>query len=139
MWKIILTLKDGQILELNDVRKGSPGWADCYPINIIKLSFSFEGVSAEGKKEVFEIVLSGMSEYNFFVEATHNILGGNAKIKAFWFMGKMPNSNRIVGFVIKEKVYELNTFEGHEYNDTATSGWKHGFLNGIPSIDLIRR
>lgn len=140
MWKIKLTLIGGLTYELNDVRSGNPGWSDCQPVAIERLNFSFKGTDPKtGREDNYELVLAGMKEYNFFVEATRNILGGKTKIQGLWFLGKIPITNQIVGYVLKDTIARINAIDGQEYNGMSTVGWKPGIPDGIPFIDIIRR
>lgn len=140
MWKIKLTLIGGLTHELNDVRSGNPGWGDCQPVAIERLNFSFKGKDPKtGKEDSYELVLSGMKEYNFFVEASRSILGGKTKILGLWFLGKVPNTNQVIGFVLKESIMKISSIEGKEYSGFSTVGWKPGISDGKAFADIIRR
>lgn len=140
MWKIKLTLQNDKLLVLNDVRSSVPGWGDCEPSGIRKLEFVFPGKDASTGKDIpCTLHMSGMKEYNFFVEAMKG-LSGNSKVKiqGLWFMGKIPNSKRIVGFVIKDSVMVLNTVEGEEFLGSPTGGWKQGIIGDKVVSTIIR-
>lgn len=140
MWKIKLSLISGLSHELNDVRSNSPGWAECQPPSIEKLTFSFQGKDPKsGLNHSYELILAGMERYNFFVEASRSILGGKTKIQGLWFLGKIPNTNKITGFVLKESVIQINAIDGKEYSGVATVGWKQGVSNGKAFSNVIRR
>ena len=127
MWKIKLTLEGNLKHELGDVRSGKPGWAECSPSGILKLEFPFTG-KVNGKEVTSTLLLSGMEKYNFFVEAMRAVGSGKTKIKGMWFLGKIPNVDRVVGFVIGDGIKHINTVFGNEYNGFSTVGWKHGIL-----------
>lgn len=129
MWKIKLTLEGGLTHTTNDVRTGNPGWADCRPSGIESIEFDFIG-KEEGRDTKCKIVLAGMSEYNFFVEAIRSVIGSKTTIKGLWFLGKVPGTNRITGFVIRDRVQIINTIVGQEYSGTPTVGWKKGIVGG---------
>ena len=138
MWKIRLMLEGGLSHTLNDVRLGKPGWAECQPSKIEYLTFAFTGKDEiTGKDSSYKIILSGMDEYNFFVEATRGVLGGKTTIKGLWFLGKILSTNRVVGFVLKDSILKVNTENGKEYSGFATVGWKSGVSGKI--IAEIRR
>jgi len=127
MWKIKLMLEGDLTHTLNDVRLGNPGWADCEPSKIEYLTFEFSGKDeATGKNEHYKIILSGMDEYNFFVEATRSVVGGKTTIKGLWFLGKILASNRVVGFVLRDKILKVQSEIGKEYSGFSTVGWKSG-------------
>lgn len=127
MWRLKLFLRDGKTHELGDVLSGMPGWAECQPGGILKIQFSFVG-NTKGKNIPLCIILSGMEKYNFFIEATKAIGGNKIHIKGIWILGKIPNENKIEGFLIANNVEKINTFEGKEYRGTPTLGWKEGIL-----------
>jgi hypothetical protein len=137
MWRIKLTLEGNLTHELGDVRSGRPGWAECSPSKIEKIEFSFTG-KINDKEVPLEIVLSGMEKYNFFVEAMRAVGGKSTVVKGFWFLGKIPLENKVVGFVIKDSCRIINAEYGREYNDMATVGWKSGSV-GSKLIYAMRR
>lgn len=140
MWKITLTLANGMKHTLNDVRTGKPGWSECQPSGIEKLEFSFEGKNTDtGKKDSYDLVLAGMTEYNFFVEVMRSILGGQTKIKGMWFLGKVPHTNRIIGFVLNDQIIQMQSNIGEEYNGLPTVGWKKGIIGGKAIYSVSRR
>ena len=127
MWHIKLVLEGNLTHELGDVRSGKPGWAECQPSGIKRLEFPFIG-KVNGKNVPLTILLEGMEEYNFFVEAMRAIGSGNTKIKGLWFLGKIPGKNRIVGFVVSDTCKTVNASIGKEYNGLSTVGWKKGII-----------
>jgi hypothetical protein len=140
LWKIRLVLQGGLVHVLNDVRRGSPGWSTCEPGGIEKLFFSFEGTDPKtSKKEIYDLILEGMKEYNFFVEASRSLLGGKTKVKGNWFFGKIPHTNPIVGFVLKDSIIRIQTIDGQEYSGTSTVGWKQGIIGQKVFANIIRR
>jgi len=140
MWKIKLLLEGGLIHVLGDVRSGNPGWAQCNPSKILRIEFPFFGRDEfTGKDVPYKMVLAGMKEYNFFVEAVRGVSGrGKTKIKGLWFMGKLPNSDRIRGFVLKESIMSLDTIVGQEYHGISTVGWKTGSVGDKVVSTIIR-
>lgn len=138
MWKILLLLEGGLSHVTADVRLGNPGWADCRPSGIVGIDFSFLGKDEKGKDIPYLLQMRGMKEYNFFVEAMRGVMGGKTIIKGLWFLGKIPESNKITGWVLKDKILRLNSVEGHEYSGTPTVGWKTGII-GDKMISEVRR
>jgi hypothetical protein len=137
VWKINLVLEGGLTHQTNDVRSGRPGWGECRPSGIERIEFTFLG--KEGDKMIpFILVLSGMSEYNFFVEAIRSVLGGKTTIRGLWFLGKVPGTNRVTGFIIRDSVQIINAVDGKEYSGIATVGWKKGIVGG-KIISVIER
>lgn len=140
MWKIKVTLQNGMIVVLNDVRTSNPGWADFSPVGILKVEFSFLGKDVDtGKDIVYDLVMIGMREYNFFVEAMRGIGNGKTVVKGLWFMGKVPNKNRVTGFVLRDKILSFNTEEGKEYLGMSTVGWKVGIIGDKVISTVVRR
>jgi hypothetical protein len=128
------------VLILNDVRSNNPGWAECDPAGIFKLEFSFLGKDmVTGKDVSYDLTMSGMKEYNFFVEAMRGIGKGRTVVKGLWFMGKIPNNNRITGFVLRDKILSLNTEVGKEYLGMSTIGWKKGIIGDEIVSAVLRR
>ena len=116
------------------------GWAECDPAGILKLEFSFLGKDiVTGKDVSYDLIMSGMTEYNFFVEAMRGIGKGKTEVKGLWFMGKIPNSNRITGFVLRDKILSLNTEVGKEYSGMSTVGWKKGIVGNEVVSTILRR
>jgi len=132
MWKINLFLEDGKVLELGDVRTSKPGWGESSPTKIAKMEFSFVGKEYE-KQQPMKLILAGMKEYNFFVEAMKSVVNGKLTIKGLWFLGKIPNTNRITGFVIQDSMKIINAVEGREFNGGPTAGWKQGIPGTVVS------
>lgn len=105
-----------------DIRSNNPGWGD------VIFARSLEGL------EFFlptghRIVLAGMEQYNFFVEATQDMGGGRAKIEAFYFCGKIPNTKIVeVWRVAQGEVVRTRREFGKEWGGGPTSGWKSGTI-----------
>jgi hypothetical protein len=135
VWRIKLTLEGNFVHELGDVRSGKPGWAECQPSGILKVEFPFVG-KVNGKNTPLRLILSGMEEYNFFVEAMRPIGSGNTNIKGMWFLGKVPKENRVIGFVVGDTCKKVNAFVGQEYHGTRTAGWKKGIVGGKVTAEL---
>ena len=138
MWKIKILLEAGLTHLLNDVRSGNPGWADCQPSGILGIAFEFLGKDEKGKDIPYLLQMGGMREYNFFVEAMRAVGGNKTIIKGLWFLGKVPESNKITGWVLKDKILRLNSVEDHEYSGMATVGWKKGII-GDRVVSEVRR
>ncbi len=137
MWKIRLVLEGGLTHTTNDVRSGSPGWADCRPSAIQRIEFPFVGIE-DGKNVKFRLILAGMKEYNFFVEAVRGIVSGKTEIKGLWFLGKVPGTEKVTGFVIRDKILAINSIAGKEYGGFSTVGWKPGIV-GEKVTSIIER
>lgn len=86
-----------------------------------------------GKEQPMTLVLAGMKEYNFFVEAMRSVMNNKVTIQGLWFLGKLPNSNKITGFVIQDSIKIVNVIEGHEFNGSITAGWKQGIPGTVVS------
>jgi len=132
MWKINLFLENGLILTLGDVRTSKPGWGESDPVKILRMEFSFMG-KEYGKEQPMKLVLAGMKEYNFFVEAMRSVMNNKVTIQGLWFLGKLPGSNKITGFVIQDSIKIVNATEGHEFNGGVTAGWKQGIPGTVVS------
>ena len=104
-----------------DVRRHDPGWGDeIFDREIEQLAFYLP----TGHR----ILLSGMEQYNFFVEATQSIRrAGGARIEAFWLLGKLPEKDIVEmwrtgnGMVIHDR-----GIFGREWGGGPTRGWKTG-------------
>jgi hypothetical protein len=138
MWKIKLILEGNLSHVLNDVRSGNPGWTECQPSGIVRIEFPFLGRDENGKDISYLLTMNGMREYNFFVEAMRGVGSGRTVVKGLWFLGKIPLSNTITGWVLKDKILRLNAVEGQEYSGTPTVGWKAGII-GDKVISEVRR
>jgi hypothetical protein len=106
-----------------DVRRRDPGWAsESFNREIESLEF----ILPTGHR----IVLSGMAQYNFFVEATHSTRSkGGAKIKAFWLCGKLPGKDIVEMWRIGDgKVIHDRKPFGQEWGGGPTRGWKPGAI-----------
>ena len=134
LWKINLILEHGMSVELNDVRSSNPGWSDAQPTKIERLEFSF----LDNNKVSHKIILAGMSEYNFFVEGMKKVSAKSPKIQGIWFLGRVPNSDRIVGFIFKDTVLKLKTMKGREYLGGPTWGWKPGIIGLAVIAEVIK-
>lgn len=105
-----------------DIRRSDPGWGD----EVFNRQIEFiEFFLPTGHK----LILSGFEKYNFFVEATQSMSGGGAKIKAFWFCGKLPAKDTVEVWRIGDgKVIRDREPWGREWGGTATRGWKLGLV-----------
>jgi hypothetical protein len=134
LWKINLILEHGMNVVLNDVRSSNPGWTDSQPTKIERLEFSF----LDKHKHQHKLILAGMSEYNFFVEGIKKLSMKDPKIQGIWFLGKIPRSERVVGFVFKDTVLKLTTMKGREYMGTSSAGWKPGIVGGTIIAEVVK-
>jgi hypothetical protein len=66
------------------------------------------------------------------------VIGGNTKIKGMWFLGKIPATNRIVGFVLGDQIVGLQSDDGKEYHGMPTVGWKKGIAGGKVISSVVR-
>jgi hypothetical protein len=137
VWKIKLILEGNLVHELGDVRSGKPGWGECQPSGILRIEFPFIGKIDNNNTPLY-LILSGMEEYNFFVEAMRPIGKGITKIKGLWFLGKVPKEDRVIGFVVGDSCKSVNTIFGREYNGTRTVGWKKGIIGDKIYAELRR-
>ena len=104
-----------------DIRHNNPGWGDeIFNRTIEKLEFFLP----TGHR----LVMSGMEQYNFFVEAVQSIKGmGSVKIKAFWFCGKLPGKDIVEMWRVGNgKVIRDRKPWGREWGGGPTRGWKAG-------------
>ncbi len=108
-----------------DIRSNNPGWGDeVFNRTIERLEFFIP----TGHR----LVMSGMEKYNLFIEALQLFGKSSASIEAIWFCGKLPNSDVIEMWVIRDgKIARFRKHWGYEYNDGPTNGWKLG-LSGRP-------
>jgi hypothetical protein len=120
-----ITFDDGIVYTSPDIRENDPGWA------------SEDGAKLTGIRQVSinlpnnqVLLLKGFEKYNFFVEASQ-AFGGKTKtqIESFFFCGAW--GGHVVSWQINYRTHEILkriAIEGHEYNGTATRGWKMGLL-----------
>jgi hypothetical protein len=116
-----------------DIRNNDPGWgSELFNRAIEKLEFYIP----TGHK----LVLSGMEQYNFFVEAVRDFGGwksGKIQIYAFWFCGKLQETNIVEMYRVGDGEIVIDRKPwGHEYNNGPTSGWKVGEI-GKPFTGII--
>jgi hypothetical protein len=128
-WRIKVTF-DGKLLPKEyitpDIRNTDPGWgSELFNRAIERLEFYLPTGHT--------LILSGMEEYNFFIEASQDLGGknkGKAKIDAFWFCGKMPLNNLVEMWRVGDgEIIRERKIKGFEYDGGATRGWKKGSLN----------
>lgn len=104
-----------------DIRHNDPGWASEIfnrPIEMLEF-FMPTG---------HRLVMSGMEQYNFFVEAVQSTrTRGKARIKAFWFCGKLPGKDVVEMWRVGDgKVIRDRKPLGREWGGGPTRGWKAG-------------
>ena len=115
-----------------DIRHNDPGWASELfnrPIEMIEFFIP------TGHK----IVIGGMEQYNFFVEAVQSIRSRKgAEIKAFWLCGKLPGKDVVEMWRIGDsKIVKDKRSWGKEWGGGPTRGWKQGIIgNAIVSMIL---
>jgi len=115
-----------------DIRHNDPGWASELfnrPIEMIEFFIP------TGHK----IVIGGMEQYNFFVEAVQSIKSRKgAEIKAFWLCGKLPGKDVVEMWRIGDsKIVKDRRSWGKEWGGGPTRGWKQGLIgNAIVSMIL---
>jgi hypothetical protein len=109
-----------------DIRHKDPGWGDEIFNRTIE---SLELFLPTGHR----IVLAGMAQYNFFVEAVQSTRSRNgAEIRAFWLCGKLPGKEIVEMWRIGEgKVIRDQKPWGREWGGGPTRGWKPG-VKGNP-------
>ncbi len=115
-----------------DIRKNDPGWAsEVFNRPIEQMEFFLP----TGHK----IVMSGMEQYNFFIEAVQSTGSrGRAEIKAFWLCGKMPCADVVVMWRIGDsKVVRDRKPWGQEWGGGPTRGWKQGVSNN-PESNIVK-
>ncbi len=115
-----------------DIRRHDPGWGgEVFNRRLEKLELFLP----TGHR----ILLAGMREYNFFVEAVQNIGGSRADIQAFYLCGRYPDRAAVALWrVARGRVFHDTKTPGREYNGTATRGWKAG-APGRPVSMLVER
>jgi len=113
-----------------DIRRKQPGWFDeIFPRPIEKMEFYLPTGHT--------IMMSGMEQYCFFVEATQNLSGGKARIEAAWLAGLLPGT-RIAGGTVEmwrvgnSRVVRQRRPLGKEWGGTPISGWKPGAIGDRP-------
>lgn len=114
-----------------DIRNNNPGWGDEVFNRIIeKLEFFIP----TGHR----LIMSGFEQYNFFVEAMQSFGKASLSIKAFWFCGKIPNTEIVEMWVIRNgKMLRFREPWGHEYVGGPTRGWKAGVPGTVSSGIVI--
>jgi len=106
-----------------DVRRHNPGWGDEVFNRVIE---QLEFFLPTGHK----IILAGMEQYNFFVEATQSTRSRNgAEIQAFWLLGKLPGKNVVEAWRVGngKVIHDKNPW-GREWGGGQTRGWKTGLV-----------
>lgn len=110
-----------------DIRHTDPGWGDeAFNRQLESLEFFLP----TGHR----VVLSGMEEYNFFVEASAQLSGGGNRIEALWLCGKLQHQPIVEMWRIGQgKVVRLRRPWGKEWGGAATRGWKPGAIGSAPA------
>jgi len=116
-----------------DIRHNNPGWGDEIFNRTLE---SIEFFLPTGHR----LAMSGMEQYNFFVEAVQSTKSrGRARIKAFWFLGKLPGQNLVEMWRVGDKkVIRERRPWGREWGGSATRGWKPG-VAGKPVSAIFTR
>jgi hypothetical protein len=115
-----------------DIRSNDPGWgSEIFNRPIEMMEFFLP----TGHK----IILSGMEQYNFFVEAVQSTRSREkAEIQAFWFCGKLPGEDIVEMWRIGDgRVIRDRNIWGKEWGGGATKGWKRG-LPGRVISELVK-
>lgn len=138
-WRIRIRFGDGlppyEFIS-NDVRRKNPRWHDeTFGRKIESLEFFIP----TGDR----IILKGMEQYNFFVEVLDDLKGGKASIAAFYFLGKLPNTNVVEIWKVGNGkgdgrfITRNRKLFGQEWGGTPTRGWKDGII-GNPISTLAK-
>lgn len=103
-----------------DIRRHNPGWGDeVFNRQIESLEFYLP----TGHR----ILLAGMEQYNFFVEASQSLMSGKTDIAAFYFCGKVPCLPIVEMWRVGNgKVVRNRIPWGKEWGGGPTSGWRPG-------------
>lgn len=128
-----VTFENGLYYMSPDIRRKDPGWGSeefNHPIGCIEFFLSNNNF----------LLLSGMIDYNFFVEVSQSLSGQNARIESFYFLGKQIHKNKVHVWQIKNGTiqYSIEDF-GKEYNGTPTIGWKIGSSKTKLVSKIMRR
>lgn len=111
-----------------DIRHTDPGWgSEIFSRPIEQLEFFLP----TGHR----IILAGMEQYNFFVEAAQSPgKRSSAQIEAFWLCGKLPNCDAVEMWRVGNgKVIRQRKPWGLEWGGGPTRGWKPGMPGAIIS------
>jgi hypothetical protein len=126
-WRLRVTFAGNvspKIYLTKDVRRNDPGWgSEVFNRTIEQLELFLP----TGHR----IVLVGMEQYNFFVEAVQSLAAGSrhSEINAFWLCGKLPGQPVIEMWRVGEgKVVRQRKPFGMEWGGTATTGWRLGVV-----------
>ena len=108
----------------SDIRHKNPGWGDEIFNRIIE---RLEMYLPTGHR----VVLAGMEQYNFFVEAMQSIRSRKgAVIRAFWLCGKLPGKDVVELWRVGDgRVTRSCMPWGREWGGGPTRGWKPGVPN----------
>lgn len=131
VFKYELIFNDGVRYLSPDIRRNDPGWANEFcekPIKELKFYLPDERI----------LILCNFEAYNFFVECSESIFGGNIKIDAFYFCGKYHDKVLMWKVDIKNRriVKTLSKF-GEEYVGTPTRGWRPGIFGYKPNSGIL--
>jgi len=126
-WKYEITHSEGKYLS-EDIRYYDPMWKSSSFDGIQSLMFHIPG----GKK----IVLSGMEQYNFFIEVLQSIGGDVTKKAAVYLLGKYDN--QVYGYACGGgNATKIESQFGQEYFGTVSNGWKQGLKQSKFVCELI--
>ena len=114
-----------------DIRHSDPGWGTelfSAPISRIEVFLPTDHT----------IVMEGMAEYNYFVEAVQGMSMAGTRIIAFWFCGRLSEGGLVDMWRIGggRVVHERRPY-GREWGGGETRGWKRG-AEGRPSSSIVR-
>ena len=114
-----------------DIRHNNPGWGDEVFNRVIE---RLEFFLPTGHR----IVLAGMEQYIFFVEAVQSTKSrGSAEIEAFWLCGKLPEKDIVEMWRVGNgKVIRQRKPWGLEWGGGPVRGWKQG-IAGAP-VSMVK-
>lgn len=103
-----------------DIRRKNPGWGDEVFSRVIERVEFFLPTG-------HVLLLSGMEQYNFFVEAVQPMGGGGAHLAACWLCGKRPGRDQVDMWRVGggKVIHDVNPW-GVEWHGNPTRGWKPG-------------
>lgn len=131
-WKVVATFADSKQWVSPDIRSTPPGWGgQCFPQPIQRVEMVLPGSR--------RLILGGMEQFNFLIEALLPLSGGAPVPMAFHFLGKLPQGDVISKWTITptSEVHEYVPW-GKEYHGTPTSGWKTGLPLNTPTSILVK-
>ncbi len=131
-WRYLVQFADGSRHLSRDVRIFDPGWnGQAFQRPVESLQFFLPGGHS--------ILLSGMSEYNLFVEASQNLRGGQSRLEAIWLCGRVPGSDAVEMWCIGQgKIVRQSARYGQEWGGGPTRGWKAGVPGNSVRSEIVK-